>query len=79
MSGEQNGATGEVHQEPDFAQAFKDLAKGERAAAALESHLDKLERQIEDLLAKADEDEQKMKSNPAGEQPASAEENKGAS
>lgn len=38
-------------------QAFKDLARGERAAAALENHLDSLEKKIEELLAKAQEDE----------------------
>lgn len=42
-------------------QAFKDLAQGERAATALENHLDSLEKKIEELLAKADEDEKKMK------------------
>lgn len=42
-------------------QAFKDLARGERAAAALEEHLDTLERKIEALLAKADEDERQRR------------------
>ncbi|KAF2108981.1 hypothetical protein BDV96DRAFT_692163 [Lophiotrema nucula] len=77
MSGEANGANGNVNQEPDFAQAsleslhvelltltdvqaFKDLQRGERAAAALEGHLDLLEKKIEELLAKADEDERRM-------------------
>ncbi|KAF2740489.1 hypothetical protein EJ04DRAFT_559013 [Polyplosphaeria fusca] len=65
MANEQNGsngANGGAHQEPDFAQAFQDLARGERAAAALENHLDKLEKQIEELLAKADEDEKTLQS-----------------
>lgn len=44
-----------------ISQAFKELARGERAAAAMENHLDSLEKKIEDLLAKADEDEQRMK------------------
>ncbi|KAK0516511.1 hypothetical protein JMJ35_001114 [Cladonia borealis] len=38
----------------DFAQAFKDLAKGERTAAAMESQLTALERKIDDLLASVD-------------------------
>jgi hypothetical protein len=41
-----------VHQ-----QAFQDLARGERTAAALEHHLTALEKKIEELLAKADEEE----------------------
>lgn len=40
--------------EADFAQAFKDLAKGERTAAAMESQLTALERKIDDLLASVD-------------------------
>ncbi|KAI9814730.1 MAG: hypothetical protein M1827_002996 [Pycnora praestabilis] len=39
----------------DFAQAFKDLAKGEQTAAALENHLTSLERKIDDLLASVEE------------------------
>lgn len=38
-----------------LAQAFQDLARGEQTAAALENHLDKIEKQIEALLAAADE------------------------
>jgi exonuclease VII small subunit len=38
-------------------QAFQDLARGERAAAALENHLESLEKKIEELLAKANEAE----------------------
>ncbi|KAF2876277.1 hypothetical protein BDV95DRAFT_602280 [Massariosphaeria phaeospora] len=47
--------------EPDLAQAFQELARGESAAAALENHLDSVEKKIEALLAKADEDERKLK------------------
>lgn len=35
----------------DFAQAFKDLAKGERTASAMETQLTSLERKLDDLLA----------------------------
>ena len=38
-------------------QAFQDLTRGERTAAALEHHLTALEKKIEELLAKADEEE----------------------
>lgn len=62
MSGETNGDNGEL----EFAQAFKELARGERAASALEDHLDSLERKIEELLAKADEDERNMKAKSNG-------------
>jgi exonuclease VII small subunit len=43
---------------------LKDLARGEQAAAAMENHLDSLERKIEELLAKADEDEKKLNAQP---------------
>ncbi|CAI6341632.1 unnamed protein product [Periconia digitata] len=65
--------------EPDFAKAFQELARGERAAAALENHLDSLERKIEDLLAKADADEKNLgtqaqsQSKPSSANPPSAE------
>lgn len=45
---------------------MKDIARGERAAAAMESHLDLLEKKIEELLAKADEDEKQLNSHPNG-------------
>ncbi|KAF2789495.1 hypothetical protein K505DRAFT_93129 [Melanomma pulvis-pyrius CBS 109.77] len=61
MSGP-NGDTGTARQEPDFAQAFKDLARGEQTADAMEKHLDAVEKKIEELLAKADEEEQNLKS-----------------
>ncbi|KAG7007205.1 hypothetical protein G7Y79_00011g031030 [Physcia stellaris] len=38
----------------DFAQAFQELAKGERTAAAMETQLTALERKIDDLLASVD-------------------------
>lgn len=42
-------------------QAFKELQRGEQTAAALESHLDSLEKKIEALLAQAEKAEQDMK------------------
>ncbi|EKG14702.1 hypothetical protein MPH_08175 [Macrophomina phaseolina MS6] len=42
----------------DLAQAFKDLARGEQTASALENHLDALEARIEELLAAADAQQQ---------------------
>lgn len=56
------------HESSQQAQAFQDLARGERTASALENHLDALERKIEELLAKADADEKKLKEG-AKEQP----------
>jgi hypothetical protein len=38
-------------------QAFQDLVRGERTAAALEHHLTALEKKIDELLVKADEEE----------------------
>ncbi|KAK5254541.1 hypothetical protein LTR16_004812, partial [Cryomyces antarcticus] len=46
--------------------AFEELAQGERTAAALENHLTSLERKIEELLARADEDERLRQSRTAG-------------
>ncbi|KAF2141785.1 uncharacterized protein K452DRAFT_298450 [Aplosporella prunicola CBS 121167] len=37
----------------DLAQAFKDLARGERTASAMEDHLTALERKIDEMLAQA--------------------------
>jgi hypothetical protein len=90
MSSEQNGNIGTGRAEPDFAQvgglphsacartdlrqALKDLARGERAAAAMENHLDSLEKKIEELLAKADEDEKKLKAQPKPSEKPSTEE-----
>lgn len=36
---------------------MKELARGERTASALESHLDSLEKKIEELLAQAEKAE----------------------
>ncbi|MCJ1412901.1 hypothetical protein MMC19_007001 [Ptychographa xylographoides] len=36
---------------PDFAQAFKDLTRGEQTASAMENKLSSLEQRIDDLLA----------------------------
>ncbi|KAF4309609.1 hypothetical protein GTA08_BOTSDO02941 [Botryosphaeria dothidea] len=45
--------TSSFPQEAYLAQAFKDLARGEQTASALENHLDALEAKIEELLAAA--------------------------
>lgn len=42
------------------AKAFKDIARGERTAAALESQLSSIEKRIDDLLARADQDQQSL-------------------
>jgi hypothetical protein len=59
----------------DVRQALKDLARGERAAAAMENHLDSLEKKIEELLAKADEDEKNLKLQPKASEPTSTNDN----
>ncbi|KAF1360179.1 hypothetical protein EJ07DRAFT_177502 [Lizonia empirigonia] len=59
MSHEQNGAP-VPRTEADFAEAMKELARGERTASALETHLDSLEKKIEELLAQAEKAEQDM-------------------
>ena len=54
----------EAHQQ----QAFKELARGESTATALENHLDSLEKKIEEMLAKAEEEEKNRQpqSTPSG-------------
>lgn len=43
---------------------MKELQRGEKTAAALESHLDSLEKKIEELLAQAEKADQELKSEP---------------
>jgi exonuclease VII small subunit len=45
---------------------MKELQRGERTAAALENHLDSLEKKIEELLAQADKAEQELQTHPSG-------------
>ncbi|KZM23235.1 uncharacterized protein EKO05_0008291 [Ascochyta rabiei] len=59
MSHEHNGAPA-PRTEAEFAEAIKELARGERTASALERHLDSLERKIEELLAQAEKAERDM-------------------
>jgi exonuclease VII small subunit len=40
---------------------MKELQRGEMTAAALENHLDSLEKKIEDLLAQAEKADQELK------------------
>ncbi|KAF1971453.1 hypothetical protein BU23DRAFT_182678 [Bimuria novae-zelandiae CBS 107.79] len=47
-------AAGSLAHQP---QAFKELARGESTATALENHLDSLEKKIEEMLARAEEEE----------------------
>jgi exonuclease VII small subunit len=43
---------------------MKELQRGERTAAALEGHLDSLEKKIEELLAQAEKADQELKTKP---------------
>jgi Skp family chaperone for outer membrane proteins len=61
MSNEQSGTGAGSHSEADLAQAFKELQRGEQTAAALESHLDSIEKKIEALLAQAEKAEKELK------------------
>ncbi|KAF2854673.1 hypothetical protein T440DRAFT_514562 [Plenodomus tracheiphilus IPT5] len=61
MSNAQNGDAPGPQSDADLAQAFKELQRGEQTAAALESHLDSLEKKIEELLAQAEKAEQELK------------------
>ncbi|KAH4040387.1 hypothetical protein HBH61_037720 [Parastagonospora nodorum] len=64
MSKEQNGDTNGARPEADFAEAMKELQRGERTAAALEGHLDSLEKKIEELLVQAEKADQELKTDP---------------
>lgn len=44
----------------DFAQAFKDLARGEKTASALERQLSAMEKKIDELLAQAEKDQEEL-------------------
>lgn len=43
---------------------MKELQRGERTAAALEGHLDSLEKKVEELLAQAEKANQELKTKP---------------
>ncbi|KAI5850155.1 hypothetical protein GGS23DRAFT_598202 [Durotheca rogersii] len=47
----QNASTSAVLSQADIAEAFKDLARGEQQAAALEAGLTNLEKKLDALLA----------------------------
>lgn len=55
MASQPNGHLPSQLPEAELAQAFKDIARGERAASSLEQTLDKLEERIEELLERAQE------------------------
>ncbi|OJD32436.1 uncharacterized protein BKCO1_3800069 [Diplodia corticola] len=72
MAAPQNGdAPQDRAGDADLAQAFKDLARGEQTASALENHLDALEARIEELLAAADAQQDAAPSGAASQQPQS--------
>ncbi|KAJ4983864.1 hypothetical protein SVAN01_10668 [Stagonosporopsis vannaccii] len=76
MSHDQNGAPA-PNADADFAEAMKELARGERTASALESHLDSLEKKIEELLAQAEKAEKDIQTGgPASEGSTSQDQNK---
>jgi len=59
---------------------MKELQRGEQTAAALENHLDSLEKKIEELLAQAEKADQELKASPKeASDKSTAEENKGTS
>jgi exonuclease VII small subunit len=59
--------------------AFKELQRGEQTAAALENHLDSIEKKIEALLAQAEKAEQELQHEPKEEEKPSATGEKGSS
>ncbi|KAF5850269.1 hypothetical protein GGP41_002494 [Bipolaris sorokiniana] len=70
MSSAQNGDN-RSHAEADLAEAFKELQRGEQTAAALESHLDSIEKKIEALLAQAEKAEKELKDSKADDKQSS--------
>ncbi|KZF26695.1 hypothetical protein L228DRAFT_279866 [Xylona heveae TC161] len=56
MTAENQGSGRQANNAQDLAQAFQELAKGERAASALENHLSSIEKKIDELLAGMDPD-----------------------
>ncbi|KAI9664847.1 MAG: hypothetical protein M1821_006295 [Bathelium mastoideum] len=49
-------------EDADLAQAFKDIAKGEQQASAIENNLTSLEKKIDELLERAHEDQRTLES-----------------
>jgi exonuclease VII small subunit len=58
---------------------MKELQRGEMTAAALENHLDSLEKKIEDLLALAEKADQELNTAPELSDKAAEDGNKGSS
>ena len=56
-------------------QAFKELARGEQTADALEKNLNSLEQKIEEMLKKAEELEQKLEAKQSSDSSPSTESN----
>ncbi|CAK4014731.1 hypothetical protein B0A55_08907 [Lecanosticta acicola] len=60
MAPEKPVASSDAGDETDLAKAFQEVAKGERAAAALENQLSQMEARIEALLAQAEKEQQEV-------------------
>ncbi|CBX90335.1 predicted protein [Plenodomus lingam JN3] len=73
MSNSQKGDAPGSQSDADLAQAFKELQRGEQTAAALESHLDSLEKKIEEILAQAEKAEQELKAEADAEEQSASE------
>ncbi|PSS27839.1 hypothetical protein M430DRAFT_32417 [Amorphotheca resinae ATCC 22711] len=72
-----SGTGSESSDAVDLAQAFAEVARGEKTAQALEAHLSTLEKKIDDLLASFDEAElQRMDESSNGKE--SSQERRGA-
>jgi len=61
MAAQQNGKPEDALKAPDFALAFQELSRGEQTATALENSLDKIEKMMDEFLAKAEEEEKAKK------------------
>ncbi|TKA25841.1 hypothetical protein B0A50_05596 [Salinomyces thailandicus] len=65
MAADRPVASADGTEEADLAKAFQELARGERTATALENQLSSMEAKIEELLARAERDQQEAESHRA--------------
>ncbi|RMZ74018.1 exodeoxyribonuclease VII [Pyrenophora seminiperda CCB06] len=82
MSNEQDGASAASPSANDLAQlrkAFQELQRGEQTAAALENHLDSIEKKIEALLGQAQKAEEELQKMPVETGQSSTSDEKGSS